>query len=549
MENPVNVAAVRTELQTFIDKYVRQNKSNLVESICVCEHDELVDLTPEERLLYRQACHDLGIFDLEQGYQDISMEKRAILLQRCAHFDLHAEAGSAGDAVRHLGGAKRERIKMAENQLRIEVSRAAFFRMLQDAYDALLKIQYDKVKQFATALVSLPASLLEKECVDGNLKVAVEYENHENQCGDIRAKPGVRLVQPIRELEYLGGNEAHRHAWVHAVARCAHHKHANEILDHATICNHACKRAPTIATMRAAVLGAAGVLEAAHRSLEFYEKQLHIVSGGAISGEECPICLDGVADIRTLAILPCAHVFHTACISEIVKERRECPTCRRSCNVGHISSMVVELLEPPTLPPPLVPMLVPTRLQAHGSKLNAIAERLTLIHAEDPSAKAIVFMQWATLEAKVVLALSAHGHNFVTLKRHGSCTNNGRLLKEFQDSTAESDPWILLLSLESASSGTNLTAASHILFVHPMNAQSVERAAAHEKQALGRVQRVGQKRKEVHVWRFVTRETVESHIWNLHRTAIETIEEKSVGMSGERDIEESVGMSDEEDIE
>jgi SNF2 family DNA or RNA helicase len=531
LEIPVNVAEVRAELQTFIDKHVRQNKSNLVESICVCEHDELVDLTPEERLLYRQACHDLGIFDLEQGYQDISMEKRAILLQWCAHFDLHAEAGSAGDAVRHLGGAKRERIKMAENQLRIEVSRAALFGMLPDAHDALVKIQYEKVKQFITALVSLSASLLEKECVDGNLKVKVEFQNDR---GDIKWRPEVRLVQPIRELEYLG--EAHRHAWVHAVAN------ASKMLDYANVCHHfACKGAPTIATMLAAVLGAAGVLEAAHRSLEFYEKQLHIVSGGVAAGEEeCPICLDDLADVRTLGILPCAHVFHTACIREIVQKRRECPTCRRSCDVRQISSMVVELLPQPAPLLPLAGWLAgwPTKLQAHGSKLNAIAERLTQIHIEDPSAKVIVFMQWATLEAKVALALSAHGHKFVTLKRHGSCTNNGRLLKEFQDSTAESDPWILLLSLESASSGTNLTAASHILFVHPMNAQTVARAAAHEKQALGRVQRVGQKRKEVHVWRFITRETVESHIWNSHRTAIESIEE-SVGMSDERDIDET----------
>jgi SNF2 family DNA or RNA helicase len=515
---------MRAELQRFFDRYVRQNKSDLVEAICVCEHEELVDLTPLERLLYRQACHDLDIFDLEQGYQDISIEKRAILLQRCAHFDLQAETGSADDAVRHLGGAKRERIKMADNQLRIEVSRAAFFKMLPDAHDALLEIQYEKVKQAATALASLPASLLEKECVDSNLKLKLEYCN---QNGDIRRWPEIQLVQPIKELEYLGSNDAHRHTWVHAVARHSRDRYAARILDGSTLCNNACKEAPTIATMRAAVLGAAGVLEAAHRSLDFYEKQLHIVSGGATTaGEECSICLDDLADVRTLGILPCAHVFHTACIREIVQKRRECPTCRRSCDVLHISSMVVELLAQP--PAPEIPhnKSLSPKLQAHGSKLNAMAERLTQIHAEDPSAKAIVFMQWATLEAKVVLALSAHGHKFVTLKRHGSCTNNGRVLKEFQESTTENDPWILLLSLENASSGTNLTAASHVLFVHPMNAQTAARAAAHEKQALGRVRRVGQKRKEVHVWRFVTRETVESHIWNLHRIAIESAVEE-----------------------
>lgn len=524
-EDPEHVAAMRAELQTFLDGHVRQNKSDLVEAIGVREHEELVDLTPEERLLYRQACHDHDIFDLEQGYQDVSVEKRAVLLQRCAHFDLHAAAVSAGDAVRHLGGAKREHLRMASEQLRIELSRAAYFKMLPDAHDALRGMQHEKAKPIASTLADLPADVLEKECLDSNLQVEIE---HYDQKGERRSRPEVRLVQPIKEREYLGGSEAHRHAWVHAVAR-QRDRAAARILDGAKICKHACKdhKVPQAATMRAAVLGAAGVLDAAHRSLEFYEKQLRIVSCSA-TGETCPICLDDLDDARSLGILPCAHVFHTACIRENVRERKECPTCRRSCDVRHISPMVVELAEP--APEALRSVILP-KLQAHGSKLNAMAGVLTQIRTEDPSAKAIVFMQWAALEAKVALALSAHGHKFVTLNWHGSCASNGKVLRQFQESTAEDDPRILLLSLESAASGTNLTAANHVLFVHPMNAETVARAAAYEKQALGRVRRVGQQRKEVHVWRFVTRETVESHIWDLHRTAIESDED--AGMSEE----------------
>ncbi len=39
--------------------------------------------------------------------------------------------------------------------------------------------------------------------------------------------------------------------------------------------------------------------------------------------------------------------------------------------------------------------------------------------------------------------------------------------------------------------------ASHVLFVHPMNAASLCAALAYERQALGRVRRVGQRRGEV----------------------------------------------------
>ena len=76
----------------------------------------------------------------------------------------------------------------------------------------------------------------------------------------------------------------------------------------------------------------------------------------------------------------------------------------------------------------------------------------------------------------------------------------------------DQEAFVLLLSLEHAASGSNLTAANHVIFVHPMNADTLSSAVAYERQALARVRRVGQERAEVHVWRFVTRETVEEHM-------------------------------------
>ena len=79
----------------------------------------------------------------------------------------------------------------------------------------------------------------------------------------------------------------------------------------------------------------------------------------------------------------------------------------------------------------------------------------------------------------------------------------------------DQEAFVLLLSLEHAASGSNLTAANHVIFVHPMNADTLSSAVAYERQALARVRRVGQERAEVHVWRFVTRETVEEHMHQL----------------------------------
>eukprot|EP00747_Dinoflagellata_sp_TGD_P121807 gnl/TRDRNA2_/TRDRNA2_173490_c2_seq10.p1 gnl/TRDRNA2_/TRDRNA2_173490_c2~~gnl/TRDRNA2_/TRDRNA2_173490_c2_seq10.p1 ORF type:complete len:784 (-),score=89.47 gnl/TRDRNA2_/TRDRNA2_173490_c2_seq10:1572-3902(-) len=90
----------------FVQEHIRQNASELVEQIGVVEHEELVDHTSEERLIYRQACHDQGIFDLADGYSHISLLSREVLLKRCAHFDMGEAVESATAAVTRLGDKK-----------------------------------------------------------------------------------------------------------------------------------------------------------------------------------------------------------------------------------------------------------------------------------------------------------------------------------------------------------------------------------------------------------------------------------------------------------
>merc|ERR1719265_2587605 len=80
-----------------------------------------------------------------------------------------------------------------------------------------------------------------------------------------------------------------------------------------------------------------------------------------------------------------------------------------------------------------------------------------------------------------------------------------------------SEQFVLLLSLGEAASGTNLTAASHVILLHPMLAPTRELAIGFEMQAIGRARRLGQKRDKVHVWRFVTLGTVEEEITREHQ--------------------------------
>ena len=69
-----------------------------------------------------------------------------------------------------------------------------------------------------------------------------------------------------------------------------------------------------------------------------------------------------------------------------------------------------------------------------------------------------------------------------------------------------------MLSLKNSASGTNLTEATHIFFVEPINAK-IEEVNAIEGQAIGRACRLGQKHK-VDIYRILIKDTIEEDIYN-----------------------------------
>ena len=135
-----------------------------------------------------------------------------------------------------------------------------------------------------------------------------------------------------------------------------------------------------------------------------------------------------------------------------------------------------------------------------------------MVFKDDREAKIIVFVQWQDLEDKVCQALQTHGIRFARLPVNRACT--ATVLKRFQeDNDAER---VLVLSLQYSASGSNLTRANHIVLVHPMNADCAANAVAYERQALGRIRRIGQPRTEVHLWRFIATGTIEENLVKLH---------------------------------
>merc|ERR1712039_1139708 len=106
-----------------------------------------------------------------------------------------------------------------------------------------------------------------------------------------------------------------------------------------------------------------------------------------------------------------------------------------------------------------------------------------------------------------------------SLQLQGSVAQRSGIIRDWQNNPS-SQAFVLLLSLAQSASGSNLTAANHVVFLHPMLAPTPERAIGYELQAIGRARRHGQQRDVVHVWRFVTSGTLEQSITERHQSAL-----------------------------
>jgi len=336
--------------------------------------------------------------------------------------------------------------------------------------------------------------------------LSIEYMG---QNGEPLLVPRVSFAQQYVDVGSYYKSGSHRHVVQHALAR-RFDKEADCLLQSHAVCADACARENPAECIVQALQALCSTYAREEQSLYFLKKQIEVYSGD-IQARTCSICLDEGCALSSLGMLPCAHVFHIECVRQSLAIAPTCPECRQEVpRVFRISPLSYEASPRP--PPSAAP--APEKMPEHGSKLNLLAQKLRTILQADAQAKIIVFSQWETIEAKVALALRSYRIPHMRLQRR----DPGETLRSFQEDP--SSPHVLLLSLESAASGSNLQAANHVVFVHPMAASSIAEAVAQEKQAIGRVRRIGQTRGEIFVHRFITRNTIEESISMLHAHSI-----------------------------
>ncbi|KAF8446480.1 hypothetical protein BGX38DRAFT_1271075 [Terfezia claveryi] len=146
-----------------------------------------------------------------------------------------------------------------------------------------------------------------------------------------------------------------------------------------------------------------------------------------------------------------------------------------------------------------------------GIKLEKVVK---LIKEELPvEEKVLVFVQFPDLMQKVSEALDAHDVRHLQIK--GTANSKSKALEAFQQSPAtgpKSERVLLLNVMDESASGANLTNSNHAIFLSPLLTSSQYEYNACETQAIGRVRRYGQM-KTVHIWRFLTMNSIDVEIW------------------------------------
>ncbi|KAG3196782.1 hypothetical protein PC128_g7357 [Phytophthora cactorum] len=246
-------------------------------------------------------------------------------------------------------------------------------------------------------------------------------------------------------------------------------------------------------------------------------QQTHLLETSSESSPErplCAVCLQKFPQRR--AILPCAHVFCTKCISNLKGGRQHarknirCPTCRRVCHVDSVAVVIEGLASESTSSNSEDPCQseaiskVPSQPapESLGSKLDALLARVEMLRQENPSVKCLLFSQWSQMLELVVQALRRVG---VRCFMYGAKRHLPKLLAQFQACPAAC---VLAIPFKVGANGLNIVEATEVLLIEPLLSTSIE------AQAVNRVHRLGQTR-QTRVHRFIVQGSVEERIFRL----------------------------------
>jgi len=216
--------------------------------------------------------------------------------------------------------------------------------------------------------------------------------------------------------------------------------------------------------------------------------------------EVCCICFGNITG-TDLGVTKCGHIYCFNCIKYHVEKKRDCPVCKR--HVGKDEIYMVKKEEEKE------EKIEVKDFKDKKTLINLIGTKLAnlVFYLRNTKKHAIIFSQWDDLLKKVGETLNEYGIKNVFCK--GNVWQRSKTIRQFN---TNDDVKVIMLSSESAASGTNLTKAEIVIMLDPVYG-SYEYRRNMEWQSIGRAYRTGQKN-QVEVVRFIIKNTVEEKIYN-----------------------------------
>jgi DNA repair protein RAD5 len=230
--------------------------------------------------------------------------------------------------------------------------------------------------------------------------------------------------------------------------------------------------------------------------------------------ENCSICMDCLVNPT---LTTCGHLFCYDCLKMCLDDKKRCPMCKTDLTGKDL--LVMNLKKENNIE--INPLIL-----KYGSKLGKLVSIIRHLVAQDKT-RIIVFSQWDDMLNLVGKTLAENEIENCFVK--GNVWSRNSAINKFKAGKNNDgiDNKVIMLSLKNAASGTNLTEATHIFFIEPINT-SREESYMIECQAIARACRIGQKRK-IMLLRILIENSIEEEIYrrNYDKDAIVSFEEQN----------------------
>jgi len=216
--------------------------------------------------------------------------------------------------------------------------------------------------------------------------------------------------------------------------------------------------------------------------------------------EKCGVCLGSIPE-ENIGITKCGHMFCYECIKMIVNQKHQCPYCKNNLSDKEIFLISYEKEKSDDN----------EEIRDKNKLINLIGTKLAnlIFFLKSTPNHTIIFSQWDDLLKRVGLVLNEYGIKNVFCK--GNTWQRDKAIREFN---ADDKIKVIMLSSDSAASGSNLTKATQVILLDPVYGDYEFRRNT-EWQSIGRAHRMGQT-KQVEVIRFIIKDTIEDEIYKLN---------------------------------